>query len=469
LLVVVGAVVASVVVDRAAPVPRPTPEIEWPAAIAPIAHRVEQIRGLRFRRAVPVRYVRNPPMSSPTLDLRARASIQAAIEPAVVFGLVDGRNDVASLVAVGPDAVAGVYLPRSRAIRIFVPERTDFARAVLAHELTHALEDQHFPANDRAERRSLTELHAQTAVVEGSAMLVERRYEEGEWTGPAWTGTGRGTAAGAAADHLTRWEWFTSNVQAPYVLGPAYIEAAIAQGDRTWDEIVAAPPLSDVVIVDPLANPGSVWGPPVPVPETGARAAPVPPPTALEVFLLLASRVGAAAALDVVGQSSGATMTTFDRDGRRCGVLALATTTPDSPALVATLDQWVAAAGAEHAARTVVPRATARPGAAVLTSCRGATVVAPRSVIVPLAQLGARNEAIGRALRSDVDPAALPCIARAVLDDADYRHAADGTLAANRSVPPRTRAQAYRRAARGCALRRMPRPRHARRKTGGLP
>jgi len=468
-VVMAGTLVTSLTVDRGATVARTAPGVTWPDDIESIAQTVETLRGLRFEHTVPVRYVRaetDVPSNVP-LSARTRAALVKAMEPFVAFGLVNGQNDVATLAGSGTGGAAGVYSPRGHTIHIYVPGHTRFGREVLAHELTHALEDQNFPQKDRPSARSPSQNFAQLAVIEGSASLVERRYAAKQ-RALSFLPDARPAAYGSSAEAFARsWEWFAVLGGAQYVLGPWYIEATLARGDVSWDRLIAFPPLSDVVVVDPLAAPGTLWQ------STNSSGASnltsFRAPAALEVFLLVASRVGPAAALDVVRHSTGASVTTYERDGRPCGDLVLSSATPEDPALSAALDRWVAAAGPANAGHSVVPNGTTqivgpagsptgppsvqvipKPGSATLTSCRGVAVVPFGSFAIPLAQLAARNAAIAGALRRGVDPTAAACIGRAVLADEQFRSQAQRAVDRRRALADDARTHAARRAAEEC-------------------
>jgi hypothetical protein len=450
-LIVVGAVVTAVTVDRGEPVraAKTMPDVEWPDDIAPIARSVEVIRGLRFKRAVPVRYVHAGSTTVPAgaLDDRARARIEALLQPFVALGLVNGQVDLATLVGAAFGSPAGVYSFRSRVIRIYEPAGSTFARIVLAHELTHALEDQHFPEKDRPSPQTPSQGLAEQAIVEGSATYVEQRYVA-QWTLPYARVSQRPLADLSDGAGERTWEWFAALGEAPYVLGPTYIDATLARGDLTWNKMVATARPSDIVIVDPLAQ-GESWRATSPPTES------VDEPTALEVFLILASRIGAAEAFDVVRHSSGATFSTYERDGRRCVDLSFVTGTPNDPVVVHGLDRWIAAAGPANASRSSLPSGFTRvlllkAGAPILTSCRGVSVVPFGSFTVPLLQLAGRNAAIARSLRHGLDPTTTACIAHAMLADEEYRAALQHALFSQPSAVDDAPAGAYRRAKATC-------------------
>ena len=464
-IVVVGVVATSVTVARADPPPaeKPVRVVHWPADIAPIADRVEQIRGLRFRHAIPVRHVQVPNGSATPVDASTRAALETAVKPLVALGMVGASNNVASLFDAASEPPAGVYTSDNEVIRVFVPTATASGRAVLAHELTHALEDQRFPQADRRTPRIATQVIAYRAVVEGSASRVQRLYVDEPWEPPfpAQRVVHPGEIQFGTDTSVQEWEWFAALGVAPYTLGTAYVDATLARGDVTWDRIIADPPISDVVIVDPLAPPGSLFQ------ARGLPSTTFSEPSAIEVYLVLASRIDPADALDAMLRSSGSLLTTYERDGRPCADLTLLTRRPDDPSVTATLDKWIASAGPANASRGSVSTGTrivepsrtpsgapfvftVQPGSPILTSCRGVAAVPFGSFFVPLALLVGRNEAAARAMRHGFDETATACIADAVLTDRRFRDHLRGDLESRSTLAANVPRRVYRRAVAGC-------------------
>lgn len=150
-----------------------------PQQIARIETRVERLRGLRFKRPVPVAIV------SPAEARRVLLAEVARIEPAAqrrtdeellkLLGLLPANTDMRRInAAIFAEQVAGYYDPRREQLALVRGAGVD--EITLAHELTHALEDQHFdlerlgdgPGDDRAS--------AEQALAEGTATLVMERY-----------------------------------------------------------------------------------------------------------------------------------------------------------------------------------------------------------------------------------------------------------------------------------------------------
>ena len=159
----------------ATPAPRPA------ASVATITTRVEALRGLRFdSRPVPQRVspeqARREGLES--LDRAYPESRRKADEEVLkLLGLIEADVDLRKISSsVFGEGVAGYYDPRSKRLRIVSGATPDaLGEMILAHELTHALEDQRFGlaldegATDDAAL-------ARLALVEGSAMLVMQQY-----------------------------------------------------------------------------------------------------------------------------------------------------------------------------------------------------------------------------------------------------------------------------------------------------
>jgi hypothetical protein len=156
-------------------------EEQQQADVATIASRVEAIRGLEFRRQpVPVRITGAQAREEGLSELDRsypETRLRADEEVLKLLGLIEPDVDLRTLSgSVFGEGVAGYYEPRSKRLRI-VEDATPGALAdiVLAHELNHALEDQHFGlALDK--NASDDAALARAALVEGTAMLVMQEY-----------------------------------------------------------------------------------------------------------------------------------------------------------------------------------------------------------------------------------------------------------------------------------------------------
>jgi hypothetical protein len=155
-----------------------------PAEIArEVQTEVATLRGLAFERDVPVRVIGDDEASR-YLTQRIQAfhsseEIERSELALRTIGLLPPKFDVmGAFLDVMRTQAAGYYDPTSGAFYLLDDVPPASARVVMAHELTHALEDQHFDLDARL--RGVLEdddkLLARSAIHEGSATLLMMSY-----------------------------------------------------------------------------------------------------------------------------------------------------------------------------------------------------------------------------------------------------------------------------------------------------
>lgn len=150
---------------------------------------VEKERGLRFLREVDVELLDDDEfverLNSPGIDEdepEDDEDLPAYDPPSTLFALdlIGDIDDFAD--ALGQtldDSVQGVYEFRSKSLVIRGGELNPLTRLVLVHELTHALQDQHFDLDARDFSKTADESQvAWTALLEGDANRVDAAYRE---------------------------------------------------------------------------------------------------------------------------------------------------------------------------------------------------------------------------------------------------------------------------------------------------
>lgn len=148
-----------------------------------IKEEVEELRGLQFERPVAVSltdregflaYARQRlEMSSSPEEIAGQEAL------AKLSGLLPADYDLlAETFAVLEEQVGGFYDPSNDAFYLMEGFGGGLARIILAHELTHALDDQHFDIDGRIETLlgDSDALFAYHAVVEGSGTAVMNRW-----------------------------------------------------------------------------------------------------------------------------------------------------------------------------------------------------------------------------------------------------------------------------------------------------
>ncbi|GGM67232.1 hypothetical protein J2752_000056 [Halarchaeum rubridurum] len=223
--------------------------------------RVERLRGHDFEKPVPVNVMsraeyRANTSSAPTNATHARWN-QQVWEAALIVG--SDTNLSAAMSSYYSDSVQGFYSPSDDAIEIIVPsgKRAYIDRATLAHELTHALQDQTY---DLAESKYGGETQdtqlATSGLIEGEARYVQNRYTErctnGTWrcvatpsTGDSSSSSDSGGSAGSSPPVSLQYTLYF-----PYASGPGYVHELLERGG--WDAVDAAwrdPPTTTTEII----------------------------------------------------------------------------------------------------------------------------------------------------------------------------------------------------------------------------
>jgi hypothetical protein len=147
------------------------------ALVREVSATVEQLRKLRFKEPVAVEVVDGATARKDfekDVDDDARKEAELTRDTWAHLGLVPAKADlVTAQLDLAEKDVLGYYQSGSRTFRLLshVPESE--VRPVMAHELTHALEDQHYDL-EALRKRATNEDHAVAirAVVEGSAMVT---------------------------------------------------------------------------------------------------------------------------------------------------------------------------------------------------------------------------------------------------------------------------------------------------------
>jgi hypothetical protein len=147
------------------------------ALIREVSATVERLRKLRFKTPVAVEVIDGATARKEfeaEIDDKARESARHTRDAWVQLGLVPEKTDlVAGELDLAETDVLGYYQSGSKTFRLLSHVAERDARSVMAHELTHALEDQHYGL-ETLQKRATNEDHAVAirAVIEGSAMVT---------------------------------------------------------------------------------------------------------------------------------------------------------------------------------------------------------------------------------------------------------------------------------------------------------
>jgi hypothetical protein len=403
---------------------------QWDARVAPIAARVETLRGKTFKHPVPVTYLSNKDFEK-TLTVSAaqlkkqRKRLDQATGLYRAAGLIGGNVDLAK--AFNATQTAGTiayYDPDRKAV--FVRGNGPFTietRVTLAHELTHVLQDQYF---DLSKLRKLAEdsksgsSDALTALIEGDALRVQDLYLKEQSTADRRE-YGRLSRQGSSQARQRTQDIpaaISVSFDAPYIFGPPVVRVLDTTGGNSAidDALTGAPPSTRMYF-----NPGEsnlVIPPVAPAVKPGEKKLPEYSKNEeafddFTLYLMLAARLDPATALRAAdAYETGSEVLYSDQSGAACFRAALEGVDPDSHAFLAeVITRWtrrMPAAGIESTGTPIVFHAC-DPGrhapAPNDTSVKNATALAAgRATIVATF--------VGDHLTSDL----ASCVARLLVD-----------------------------------------------------
>jgi hypothetical protein len=236
----------------------PPPEKVAPVDV--IAKRVEALRGLRFEslpRPVEVTPEQARREGLEDLDRSYPEAHRRADEQVLkLLGLIDASVDLRDVSAsVFSEGVAGYYDPRTKRMRTVRGAATGtkvLAEMVLAHELTHALEDQRYGLGLEDQGGSDDAALARLALVEGSASDLMYAYARRHFTAEETLG---GVLGSAFAPTGSLPAFLQAQLVFPYTRGAQFVGALRERAGGRWTLVDLAerarPPASTEQVMHP--------------------------------------------------------------------------------------------------------------------------------------------------------------------------------------------------------------------------
>jgi len=421
---------------------------KWDLRVVPIVRAVERLRNLKFEHAVPVDFL-------PDADFEARVAVDSAKLSANekaeldrsqaglrAIGLLGSGVDLlAATTSLRQSGALAFYDPRTGRITVRGEKLTPAVQVTLAHELTHALQDQHFDLEALQKRAVRTHgTLALTALVEGDAVRVQQRFgaelpadERAQYESTRSSGASDALAAAHARgvpDSLV------AVFQTPYALGPSMLDVVqAAKGSGAVDALFRRPPVADVSYLDPQTLVAGVTPAPVDPPalEAGETADGKPDVFgALMLYFALATQSDPVDALRIADAWGGDSMVTFTRGDTRCLRATFVGRTPaGTTAIGEALQRW-AVNEPDDAVQAVTDRSRA-----TLTACdpgaNGATV--EDHSIAALTIVAVRNTLLATLARQGVTAGVADCTANGVVTDPAFRPVLDAAVADPNATP----------------------------------
>ena len=303
----------------------------WDPRVAALATYVERTRGLEFDHPVyvdflsPADYTAATTSEEDALDDAGRAELDRYAGQLRALGVAEGEVDLfRAYNKVSDDGTLAFYDPALRRVKVRGTALTVGLRVTLVHELTHALQDQHFDL----ERLYSSDLDDSAAValralIEGDAMRIEQQYTGDELTDDeqqAYDDEYNGQIEDSAAALSDVPAFLNATFGVPYAFGqPLVLMIANDGGNRAVDEAFRKPPTTEEHLFDPasfLAGEGAAdvdleLGDDVEVLDEGQLGSPA-------WYLVLAERIDPKVAFEATLGWGGDAFATFQRGKRSC-------------------------------------------------------------------------------------------------------------------------------------------------------
>lgn len=397
----------------------------WDPRVADLAATVEEIRGLTFEHPVAVEFLADAEFVEqlqsgyePTHADRETAEQQEAALRAV--GLVEGDVDLlAQSDQAAAEGTLGYYEPDTDRLYVRGDDLTPAVRATVVHELTHALQDQHFDL-----RRALT------ATSDGAATAGRAFIEaDASWVEDQWA---LDLSPAEMADYLGELTEFATDMEMddvpdvlveamsfPYVFGPVLHATVLADGGQAAvDAAFDALPRSEEHVLDPASFLDDDAPVEVEAPEHDELGELLEESDlgAFGLFQILGSRLDYAPTRAAVEGWGGDVLRTYAADdGRVCVAYSVTgDDAADTDELETALTQWAEGIETASASRDgdVVTMTSCDPSDALPPSAHRSETGAATQVLMVRASL--INEAATFA-GLDIDTAT--CVADAVVDE----------------------------------------------------
>ncbi|HEY5025588.1 MAG TPA: hypothetical protein VII76_11490 [Acidimicrobiales bacterium] len=275
----------------------------WDPRVLGIVRFDEQHRGLQFKQPVKVEFLSSSQFDKevavPQPTSKADRSAQSlALRELRALGLVHGNiNLAASENTLSQSDIVGLYVDSKKTVFVRGTALTPYVRVTLAHELTHALQDQYFDLDKLRQAVKNGDDTALTSLIEGDAVRDENLYEQS--LSPAEQQAyqleqdqlARGAGKAASVPEI-----LTDMLNFPYALGPTFVDALAARGGTAAiDRAFRDPPVSEAQIAGPVEYPIG-WKParvPTPALRAGEHRLDGPSPFGqVSLFEVLGSRLG---------------------------------------------------------------------------------------------------------------------------------------------------------------------------------
>jgi hypothetical protein len=329
----------------------PASAAEVRAAVDEISAVVEAERGLAFTEPVDVELAGEGEFQRRLLDdfdegvdeLRETEILLKA------FGLVEPDVDLVeamrTLLGAG---VVGFYDPETDELVVRGTALTPYVRTTIAHELTHALDDQRFDLDRPEYDDAKDEIDfGFSALVEGNARRVEDAYLAGLSDEEQRDAAAEELSLGGGLDLGDVPLVLVDLISAPYALGHDFVGQLLDDGGQeALDAAFGAPPRTSEQVIDPATYEAGEGGIEVSVPAVSGRVVDEGVAGQFLIQLVLAEGLDAGRAREAATGWGGDAVVAW-RDGQRpCATLAaVGDDSGETSELRGAFEEWAAERG----------------------------------------------------------------------------------------------------------------------------
>jgi hypothetical protein len=353
-LVLAGAISVIFTVGSDGGPPHPA---SWDPRVAKIAEFVEKERGLTYAHPVyvdfltPDKYKAASTTPPSKLTAAQREAFTHDAEKLRALGLAKGDLDLAAaLNKVRDSGTLAFYSSQDERVRVRGSDLTPSLRVTLAHELTHALQDQHFNLDRLFQTRTQQASTALRALAEGDAIRIEKAYSDNALTAEeraAYEKEYLGSIETSQKDLSSVPVAINADFAAPYFLGEPFVLALLAGGGNAKvDEAFRHPPTTEEQIFSPvtyLQGQGAKKVDPVTLGK-GDKLIDKGDFGSISWYLTLGERIDPFVDLGAVDGWGGDATATFTRGGKLCvRTVWVGDTAKEDEEMTAAIDLWVAA------------------------------------------------------------------------------------------------------------------------------
>jgi hypothetical protein len=409
----------------------------WDPRVQDLADYVERARGLEFDHPVQVDFLTAEEYTAETttevaeLQAEELAELERGAAQLRALGVVSGPLDLAEVLNQTTDAATlAFYSPDDERIRIRGTDLTVGLRVTLVHELTHALQDQHFDLGELLEGddSDSSASVARRALGEGDAMRIEDDYVATELSEEDQTAYDAESESDLEESEIAIAgipPFIQASFAAPYALGAPFVQMLFNDGgNEAIDDAFEDPPSTEEHLFDPASFAAGEEAEDVDLDldEDDVEIVDEGPFGSPSWFLVLGERLDPRVAFDAALGWGGDEYAVYERDDVTCIRAVFRGDTEDDEAQMgAALDEWAAALPGGQARRIDVD---GRPG---LDACDpGEDVdlqVTGRSLdllILPNVWGYLEAEAVAQ-----LGPEGARCFARRILDVVPYERLSD--------------------------------------------